>query len=145
MPGQKPEIPKAWELLEPFVRVTPANRRPFHTFMAQMLVAMALVRADLPDSARAVALRSRGNVTIDPTHDLAYYEAQVRGLYWETGTRRSGSWVYYLAANPQRRDGLARDETWTDAEPSQRSAICHSIRETGRELDCARLPARNHW
>jgi hypothetical protein len=77
-----------------------------------MLVAMALVRADLPDSARAVALRSRGNVTIDPTHDLAYYEAQVRGLL---GDRDEAFRLLgiYLAANPQRRDGLARDETWT--------------------------------
>ena len=110
--GDKPDIPKVWELQGQFVRVTPANRRPFHTLYGQMLVGMALVRAELPDSARAVALRSRGNVTIDPTHDLAYYEAQLRA---QLGDRDEAFRLLgvYLAANPQRRDGLARDDTWT--------------------------------
>jgi eukaryotic-like serine/threonine-protein kinase len=110
--GSKPDIPKVWELLEQFVRVTPANRRPFHTLYGQLLVGMALVRAELPDSARAVALRSRGNVTIDPTHDLAFYETQLRAQMGDLDEafRLLG---IYLAANPQRRDGVARDETWT--------------------------------
>jgi hypothetical protein len=77
-----------------------------------MLLGMALVRAELPDSARAVALRSRGNITIDPTRDLAYFEAMLRG---QLGDRDEAFRLLgtYLAANPQRRDGLARDDTWT--------------------------------
>ena len=112
MPGaEKPDIKKAWDLLGQFVRATPANRRPFHTLYGQMLVAMALVRAELPDSARKVALRSRGNVTIDPTHDLAYYEALVRA---QLGDRDEAFRLLgrYLATNPQMRAGLVKDETW---------------------------------
>jgi serine/threonine-protein kinase len=109
--GVKPDIPKAWELLGQFVRVTPPNLRPYHTLYGQMLVAMALVRAELPDSARAVALRSRGNPTVDPTHDLAYFEALVRAQLGEKDEafRLLGT---YLAANPQMRSGMVKDETW---------------------------------
>ena len=39
MKGQKPDIPKAWELLNEFVRTTPPNLRPYHTLYGQMLVA----------------------------------------------------------------------------------------------------------
>jgi eukaryotic-like serine/threonine-protein kinase len=110
--GEKPDIPKAWELVEQLVRITPANQRPFQQLYGQMLLGMALVRAELPDSARAVALRSRGNITIDPTRDLAYFEAMLRG---QLGDRDEAFRLLgtYLAANPQRRDGLARDDTWT--------------------------------
>ncbi len=109
--GEKPDIPKVWELLEEFVRLTPVNRRPFHTLYGQMLVGMALVRAGLPDSARAVALRSRGKVAIDPTRDLAYYEALLRA---QLGDRDEAFRLLgtYLAANPQMRAGITRDETW---------------------------------
>ncbi|CAN5717829.1 hypothetical protein BH24GEM1_BH24GEM1_07430 [soil metagenome] len=109
--GEKPDIPKAWELLDQFVRLTPVNRRPYHTLYGQLLLAMALVRAELPDSARAVALRSRGNTTIDPTHDLAYFEALVRT---QLGDRDEAFRLLgtYLASNPQMRAGITRDETW---------------------------------
>ncbi|HEU4473618.1 MAG TPA: protein kinase [Gemmatimonadales bacterium] len=110
--GEKPDIPKAWELVEQLVRITPANQRAFQTLYGQMLLGMVLVRAGLPDSARALAERSRGNITIDPTRDLAYYEAMLRG---QLGDRDEAFRLLgtYLAANPQRRDGVARDETWT--------------------------------
>jgi hypothetical protein len=39
-----------------------------------------LARAGLPDSARAVAYRSRGDASVDPTRDLVYVEAFVRTL-----------------------------------------------------------------
>jgi hypothetical protein len=74
-------------------------------------VAMALARAGLPDSARAVAERSRGDATVDPTKDLAYYEALVRMLLGDQdeAIRLLST---YVAANPQRRVSIGKDDTW---------------------------------
>jgi eukaryotic-like serine/threonine-protein kinase len=108
---QKPSIDSAWTLLAELVRTTPPNLRPYNTLYGQMLLAMALVRAGLADSARSLALRSRGNTTVDPTHDLAYYEAVVRA---QLGDKDEAFKLLgtYVASNPQLRSGLAKDETW---------------------------------
>jgi eukaryotic-like serine/threonine-protein kinase len=107
----KPDVPKAWQLLEDYVKVEPPNARPFKRLYGQMLVAMALARAGLKDSARTVAVRSRGDASTDQTRDLAYLEALVRTL---VGDRDEAvrQLSIYLAANPQMRAGMARDETW---------------------------------
>ena len=76
-----------------------------------MLVGMALVRAGLPDSARAVALRSRGNTEVDPTHDLAYYEAVLRTQLGDKDEAFKQLGIY-LASNPQQRAGIAKGDTW---------------------------------
>jgi hypothetical protein len=56
-------------------------------------------------------LRSRGDISIDPTKDLAFYEAMLRA---QLGDRDEAFKLLgtYLAANPQMRSGMARDETW---------------------------------
>ncbi|HET7423732.1 MAG TPA: serine/threonine-protein kinase, partial [Gemmatimonadales bacterium] len=111
MKGQKPDIAKAWKLLGEFVQTTPPNLRPYHTLYGQMLVGMALVRAGLPDSARAVALRSRGNPEVDPTHDLAYYEAVLRTQLGDKDEALKQLGIY-LASNPQQRAGIGKGDTW---------------------------------
>jgi hypothetical protein len=76
-----------------------------------MLVALALARAGLGDSARAVALRSRGDATTDPTHDQALIESLVRMLLGDKdeALRLLST---YIATNPQFRGSLARDQSW---------------------------------
>jgi hypothetical protein len=76
-----------------------------------MLVAAALARAGLTDSARAVAVRSRADPSMDQTRDLAQLEAVVRTL---VGDRDEAvrQLSIYLAANPQMRQGMAHDDTW---------------------------------
>jgi hypothetical protein len=76
-----------------------------------MIVAFALARAGLSDSARSVAVNSRGNATIDATNDLAFSEALVR---IQLGDKDEAFRLLstYVAANPQRRSGIANDETW---------------------------------
>src|SRR5215216_3335800 len=78
--GQKPDIDKAWQLLEEYVRLSPPNQRDFLRLRAQMLVAMALARAGLADSANAVAIRSRADATTDPPRELVSFEAIVRTI-----------------------------------------------------------------
>jgi serine/threonine-protein kinase len=111
MKDQKPSIDSAWKYQAEMVKITPPNLREYNTLYGQMLVAMALVRAGLADSARSLAERSRGNTKVDPTHDLAYYEAMVRA---QLGDKDQALTLLgtYVASNPQMRSGLAKDQTW---------------------------------
>jgi hypothetical protein len=76
-----------------------------------MLVALALARAGLADSARAVAIRSRGDAELDPTRELAFLESLVRILVddRDEALRQLST---YVATNPQFRASLAKDQTW---------------------------------
>ncbi|HYT82434.1 MAG TPA: serine/threonine-protein kinase [Gemmatimonadales bacterium] len=109
--GQKPDVPAAWALLEEYVTLYHPNEREFRRRWGQMLVAMNLVRAGLPDSARAVAARARADAKIDPTRSLAYVEAMVRNML---GDRDEALRLLnqYLAANPPDRASMAKDDTW---------------------------------
>ena len=108
---QRPDVGRAWRLLEQNVSQYPPNAREYRRRRDQLFVAMALMRAGLKDSARAVALRSRADAEIDPTHELAYFEAMLRNLL---GDRDEALRLLatYLATNPQDRATLAKDETW---------------------------------
>jgi eukaryotic-like serine/threonine-protein kinase len=109
--GVPPDIPKAWQLLEEYERQSPPNQRASSRLYGQMLVALALARAGLKDSARAVALRSRGDAEIDPTRDQALVESLVR-IILEDKDEALRLLSTYIATNPQFRASLARDQTW---------------------------------
>ena len=111
LPGQKPDISKAWRLLGEDVKLYPPNEREFRQREGQLMVAMALVRAGLPDSARAVALRSRADATVDPGRELFYFEAILRNMLGDRdeALRLVGM---YLATNPQDRATMAKDDSW---------------------------------
>jgi eukaryotic-like serine/threonine-protein kinase len=113
MKGQTPDIAKAWQVLAEFVKLTPANLRAYYSLYGRMLVGMALVQAGLPDSARSVVSRSRGDATVDAGRDLAYYEALVRA---QLGDRDEAFRLLstYVAANPQQRANIAKDEGLKD-------------------------------
>ena len=111
LPGQKPDIAKAWGILEEDVKLYSPNERDFHRREGQLFVAMALVRAGLPDSARAVALRARADATVDPGRELLYYEAMLRNMLGDRDEALRLVGVY-LAANPQDRGSMAKDESW---------------------------------
>ena len=111
MRGQTPDIPRAWQVHEQFVELTPPNLRSYYSLYGQMIVGLALVRAGLPDSARAVVMRSRGDATIDATRDLAYYEALVRVQLGDQDEALRLLSIH-IAANPHMRTGTANDNTW---------------------------------
>ncbi|MBI1967555.1 MAG: protein kinase [Gemmatimonadetes bacterium] len=108
---QKPDVARAWRLLEEYVALWPPNLRDYRRRRGELLVAMALTQAGLKDSARAVALRARADPAIDPSRDLVYIEAILRNLLGdrEESLRLIG---LYLATNPQDRVTLAKDQTW---------------------------------
>jgi hypothetical protein len=77
-----------------------------------MLVAAALARAGLDDSARTVIVRSRApDAESDPTREIAYLEAVARTLLGDKdeAIRQLG---VFLAANPAQRTSLRDDNTW---------------------------------
>jgi serine/threonine protein kinase/TolB-like protein len=111
LPGQKPDIEKAWRILDKDVELYSPTERDFRRREAQLFVAMALVRAGLPDSARAVALRARADATVDPGRELLYFEAMLRNMLGDRDEALRLVGVY-LAANPQDRASMAKDETW---------------------------------
>jgi tetratricopeptide (TPR) repeat protein len=111
LPGQKPDIEKAWQILDQAVKIYPPTERDFRRREDQLFVAMALVRAGLPDSARAVALRARADATVDPGRELLYFEAMLRNMLGDKDEALRLVGVY-LAANPQDRASMAKDETW---------------------------------
>jgi serine/threonine-protein kinase len=109
--GVEPNIPQAWKLLEEYVRLSPPNQRASSQLYGQMLVALALARAGLEDSARAVAVRSRGDAEIDPTRDQALVESLVR-IVLEDKEEALRLLSTYIATNPQFRASLAKDQSW---------------------------------
>ena len=80
LPGAPTDVDRAWALADALVQLRPSQEVEFSRRWAGMAVAAVLAQEDLPDSARAVADRSRGDVSIDPTRDLVYVEAFVRTL-----------------------------------------------------------------
>jgi hypothetical protein len=72
----------------------------------------ALVRAGLADSARSLALRSRGNATIDPTRHLVLLEAIVHTLRGDQDEAFRLLSIYtavnpqFALPSPKRRGGL---------------------------------------
>ena len=117
-----PDVPRAWTLMREFVDHAPPPLRPLAEKQGLMYMAMALVRANLPDSAQTVAVRGRAGLDIDPAQETAYWEAIVRlwlaRLYaersqqpeadeqWEEVFRLLGLAV---AANPAMLEGFRND------------------------------------
>jgi eukaryotic-like serine/threonine-protein kinase len=111
MPATKPDIGQAWALVGALRKVTPENEWPFAGREAPMLVAAALGRAGLADSARRVLERSRGDATIDPSRDLLIDEAVVRTILGDK-TEALRLLKTYLVANPDHRKGMAETQSW---------------------------------
>jgi len=78
MPDAEPDPEEAWASYATYEKL--AKPGPYSDAVARMAVAAALARAGLPDSAIAVAERSRLGETEDPARDLAYFEAFVRTI-----------------------------------------------------------------
>jgi eukaryotic-like serine/threonine-protein kinase len=113
---QQPDIPKAWQLADSVVALTPERRRDYLRLDANLFVAAVIARAGeknpaLADSARQVAKRSEGNAELDNTRDLALRGAHV---YAQLGDHKEAIRLLklYFAVNQQRRQSYAQDAGW---------------------------------
>ena len=109
--GKKPNVDSLWSAYHAYVTRSPANLQSFDSLKGGMITAIGLIRAGLPDSARAVAVRARGTPQIDPAGELTYLEAIVRA---QVGDKDDAIRLItrFLAANPQQRAFAGHDESW---------------------------------
>ena len=108
LPGVAADPARAWTLLEEYTRLTPPQevlRRRWN----ETAVAAVLARAELADSAVAVATRARVDETVDPGRNVLYAEAFVRTLAGQE-EEVMGLLGSYLAASPGQRGEVAN--TW---------------------------------
>jgi len=101
-----------WQLLDEYVELSPPELKEVRRLHGQMLVAIALVRANLRDSALSVIERSQPtDPNLDPTRDLAYLEAIAHTLL---GNRDKAFELLaqVVAVSPAQRRGFAVDQTW---------------------------------
>jgi tetratricopeptide (TPR) repeat protein len=117
-----PDVPRAWTLMGEFVDLAPTQVRQLSEKQGLMYVAWALARANLPDSAHAVAVRGRAGPDIDPLRDVAYMEVMLRTwlalAYKDKGQEDRANEQYdhaveqlglFLAANPVFLEGFRSD------------------------------------
>jgi tetratricopeptide (TPR) repeat protein len=109
--GGTPGLNRLQPLYQRYIELSPLPLRAFNEHYGQMIVAIALARAGLRDSADAVARRARADSIIDETRDLAQLEAIMRTLLGEHDEALH-QLSLYLSANPQFREGMAREQTW---------------------------------
>lgn len=101
----------AWTQCDSVVAHSPPALEEYNRKSCEMIVAMGLAQAGLPDSARNVARRARAGTDVDPVRDLAWLEAIVLTQVgdYDAAVERL---ALYLAANPGQVTSFARDDTW---------------------------------
>ncbi|MEO8089708.1 MAG: protein kinase [Gemmatimonadales bacterium] len=104
--AKEPDVKLAWRLADSLPKLSPVGRQEYDAREARMIVAMVLARAGLADSAGHVAQHARGGPDVDPNQDLAYSETYVHILRGDKD-QAFEALKRYLAANPERRAGLA--------------------------------------
>jgi len=109
--GVKPDVARAWQLLDEEMLLYPPADRPLRTRMGQMQMAAVLARAGLADSAHSVIERARTDVSADPTRETVLLEAVARAVLGEKD-EAFRQLTTYIAANPQGREDMAHDQTW---------------------------------
>ncbi|HUR92886.1 MAG TPA: serine/threonine-protein kinase [Gemmatimonadaceae bacterium] len=114
---ERPDLDSAWAYRGRYVALTPENasdptqRRAYAAKMGDVLVAGALARAGLADSARSVLQRARAGADVDPDRTLQGFEAIIRvilGEHDEAVTLLAS----YLSANPGHGRGFATGTGW---------------------------------
>ena len=107
----KPDIPRAWRLADSLVKVSQPANRPLAKLNAQALVAAALARAGLADSAENVLAKLDDPSDIDPTKDVTETKAFVWTLLGKKDKAISAL-ALYLTANPARAVGFDDEHNW---------------------------------
>jgi serine/threonine-protein kinase len=110
--GVRTEPAEAWRRAADYENAAPPQERDFYKREGQIVVAAALGRGGLADSARRVLVRARArDRTIDPSGELVGYEAVVRTML---GDKKEAVDLLqrYLTDHPEHRRGFAKINVW---------------------------------
>jgi len=106
-----PDVDRAWHLANDATRLSSERSRPFTQLLEQIFVSWVLARAGLPDSARHVLERAKGNADVDPQKELLGYEAVGRVMLGDKDEALN-LLNEYLIANPKHREGFRKSVHW---------------------------------
>lgn len=126
LPNQSPSPDSAWAMAERWVEASPPAVREVESHRSALYVAMALTRAGLPDSARAVAVRNRPRADVDPLRETALLESVLRTWLGDE-EEAVGLLTQYLAANPGADEGF-RNGLASNSLPWYQSALADNPR-----------------
>ncbi|GMR13723.1 MAG: hypothetical protein BMS9Abin29_1938 [Gemmatimonadota bacterium] len=107
----EPDPDRAWQIMEEYLALVPESDRERERISSQLVVAMVLARAQMPDSALAVVARSQASPDIDPTRELLGYEALVHLQLGDPATAVDRLRIY-LTASPEHRVGWKWSSHW---------------------------------
>ncbi len=111
LPGQHPDIEQAWRICGEMEALSPTGARDFYRKRCEVVVGLALVRAEMPDSARSVLVRARVSAEIDPIRELSSFEAIARAWLGDLD-EAIDLYAAYLAANPGLAETCGADDSW---------------------------------
>ena len=112
LPASKPpDMAEVWRTYDEYVKAVPANLQELDKLKGKMMAALALVRANQIDSAKALAEASQGDPQVDPRGELTNFAAIV---FAQAGDKDKALdfLARYLAANPQQQAFAANDNSW---------------------------------
>jgi len=105
-------VDSAWGLLAELERLLPEFRHEYYSREGQMLVAAAIARAGLADSARNVLVRARATPDIDPERALMPLETFIRAHYLGDIDEAIRIFREFMVQNPNHRDEVSKDVHW---------------------------------
>ena len=106
-----PTAEAIWKAYDDFLAANKTSKPEITQRKGMMLAGVALLRAGLPDSARAVIARAPGSENLDPSGDLVYLEAMARSQLGDKD-RAISLLSKYFAAHPQQQKYASRDESF---------------------------------
>jgi serine/threonine-protein kinase len=131
LPGPKFDMADVWKTYNEVIQMVPPNKQEFYKLEGKLVVALAFVRANQPDSAKALAATSQGDSQIDPAGELTNLASIV---YAQAGDKDTALELIakYLAANPNQRAFAANDKSWWTkdlrADPRYRALVRRGAR-----------------
>ena len=105
------DVPKAWKLASKYEQLTPEGDRPLAKLQGEVLVAAAIARAGLADSARHLLGRVDDPQDIDPTRDITLDKGVAYNLLGDKDAALAALKVY-IAAHPDVATDLNSDNNW---------------------------------
>ncbi len=106
-----PDPDQAWAILEEYVAMLDPQDRELGRISSQLVVAMVLAQAELPDSALSVVARSQASPQVDPTREILGFEALVHLQLGDPDTAVDRLRLY-LTASPEHRQGWQWSSHW---------------------------------